>query len=87
LADSGYFVADRIALVNPGGMHGYDPSLTEMHGILIVTGPEIVPMKLGLIQNTEVYGLLAHLVKIIPNQNDGLDTLYMNVTVGGFTVQ
>ena len=83
LADIGHFVVDRVSLLNPGGMHGYDPSLPEMHGIFIAYGQQIVPKKLGLIQNTEVYGLLAHLVRITPNSNDGLDLLYKQVSEGG----
>jgi len=83
LADIGHFVVDRLSLLNPGGMHGYDPSLPEMHGIFIAYGQQIVPKKLGLIQNTEVYGLLAHLVKITPNPNDSLDVLYKQVSEGG----
>lgn len=64
LSDVGYSVSDNPDRKGPLGQHGYDPEHPDMHGILIVAGPQIRPTELGLTNNLEVYGLLTTLLGI-----------------------
>lgn len=64
LSDVGYSVSDNPDRKGPLGHHGYDPEHPDMHGILIVSGPQIRQAELGLINNLEVYGLLTTLLGI-----------------------
>jgi len=75
LSDVGYSVSDNPERKGPLGQHGYDPELTDMHGILIVSGPRIRQTQLGLVNNLDVYGLLVNLLKIEGEKNDGENTL------------
>ena len=64
LSDVGYSISDNPERKGPLGHHGYDPEHPDMHGILIVSGPQIRQTELGLINNLEVYGLLTKLLGI-----------------------
>jgi predicted AlkP superfamily pyrophosphatase or phosphodiesterase len=64
LSDVGYSISDNPERKGPLGHHGYDPEHPDMHGILIVSGPQIRQAELGLINNLEVYGLLTTLLGI-----------------------
>lgn len=58
----------------PGpGMHGFDPAINKQMGATFAAwGPAF---KSGLIiepfQNTEIYGLLAQILGLVPARNDG----------------
>jgi hypothetical protein len=59
------------------GEHGYDPTLSDMQGILIVNGPafrrdgiEIEPT-----ENIHIYNLLCAVAGLLPMANDGDDRL------------
>ena len=71
LSDVGYSVSDNPDRKGPLGQHGYDPADPDMHGILIVSGPQIRQVQLGLIDNLEVYGLLAQLLDMKNEKNAG----------------
>ncbi|HVR30420.1 MAG TPA: ectonucleotide pyrophosphatase/phosphodiesterase [Thermoanaerobaculia bacterium] len=56
----------------PLGMHGYDPRLRSMHGILIGHGPGLaVNARVGRIENLHLYELMCHLLGIEPAENEG----------------
>ena len=47
----------------PAGMHGWDPTLPEMHGIFLASGPGITAgAALPAVNAVDVYPLLAHLL-------------------------
>jgi ectonucleotide pyrophosphatase/phosphodiesterase family protein 5 len=75
LSDIGYSVSDNPEQKGSLGQHGYDPEITDMHGILIVSGSRVRQVKLGLVNNLEVYGLLVKLLDIQAEKNDGENTL------------
>lgn len=79
LSDLGYSVSDNPERKSPLGQHGYDPEHPDMHGIMIVTGPKIRQVQLGLVNNTEVYGLLTQLLGIGAKPNDGQGNLAQQV--------
>jgi ectonucleotide pyrophosphatase/phosphodiesterase family protein 5 len=66
LADVGYSLSDNVDKKGPLGQHGYDPAHPDMHGILIVSGQQIRQTQLDLVNNLEVYGLLAKLLNAVP---------------------
>lgn len=68
LSDVGYAVSDNPDRKGPLGQHGYDPEHPDMHGILIISGPQIRGGELGLVNNIEVYGLL---IKLLGIKDDG----------------
>jgi predicted AlkP superfamily pyrophosphatase or phosphodiesterase len=69
LSDVGYSVSDNPDRKAPLGHHGYDPEHQDMHGILIVSGPNIKQAQLGLVNNVEIYGLLTKLLDIKIDRN------------------
>jgi predicted AlkP superfamily pyrophosphatase or phosphodiesterase len=71
LSDVGYSVSDNPDRKGPLGHHGYDPEHPDMHGILIVSGPNIKQAELGLVNNLEVYGLLTKLLDIKAERKTG----------------
>ena len=75
LSEEGYAVSDNPNRKPPLGQHGYDPQLSDMHGLLIVHGPAIRQHQLGWVDNLEVYGLLTQLLGIQAEPNDGQGTL------------
>ena len=47
----------------PAGMHGWDPTLPEMHGIFLAAGPGIAAgVTLPAVEAVDVYPLVAHLL-------------------------
>ena len=47
----------------PAGMHGWDPTLPQMHGIFFATGPGIASgLTLPAVEAVDVYPLVAHLL-------------------------
>ena len=52
----------------PAGMHGWDPTLPEMHGIFLAAGPGIAAgVGLPAVDAVDVYPLVAHLLGLTPN--------------------
>lgn len=52
----------------PSGMHGWDPTLPEMHGIFLAAGPGIAAgVTLPAVDAVDVYPLMAHLLGLTPN--------------------
>ena len=51
----------------PAGMHGWDPTLPEMHGIFFAAGPGIAAgIALPTVNAVDVYPLVAHLLGLTP---------------------
>ena len=58
------------------GDHGYDPSLPNMHGILIAHGPAFRRgVRHDSVENVHVYNLLCATLRLKPATNDGDDRL------------
>ena len=52
----------------PAGMHGWDPTIPEMHGIFLAAGPGIAAgTTLPAVDAVDVYPLLTHLLGLTPN--------------------
>ena len=52
----------------PAGMHGWDPTLPEMHGIFLAAGPGIAAgVTLPAVDAVDVYPLVAHLLGLTPH--------------------
>jgi ectonucleotide pyrophosphatase/phosphodiesterase family protein 5 len=79
LSDVGYSVSDNPDRKGPLGQHVYDPEHPDMHGILIVSGPQIQQVQLGLVNNLEVYGLLTKLLDMKAQKNEGDKSLYQQL--------
>jgi predicted AlkP superfamily pyrophosphatase or phosphodiesterase len=78
IAEAGWSITTRSFLrANPGhyagGTHGYDPAEPTMAGIFIARGPGLAPAGtvVPAFENVEVYGLLAHLLGVVPADTDG----------------
>jgi predicted AlkP superfamily pyrophosphatase or phosphodiesterase len=64
--------AKRRTLGHDRGSHGYDPALASMHAIFIAHGPAFrAGTVLPAFDNVDVYPLLAHLLRVPPEKNDG----------------
>ena len=51
----------------PAGMHGWDPTLPEMHGIFLAAGPGIAAgVRLAAVEAVDVYPLVTHLLGLAP---------------------
>lgn len=78
LADEGWAIMDRTLIrtldgkqLNRGG-HGYDPALDSMAAIFIAHGPAFRPgAVVAELNNVDVYPLMARLLGITPEANDG----------------
>jgi predicted AlkP superfamily pyrophosphatase or phosphodiesterase len=73
--------------VKPGarvGVHGYDPTtVTEMRGIFLASGPQINEgLQLGLVNNVDIYPLLARILKLKSPPIDGDERALWNVYKG-----
>lgn len=54
------------------GTHGFDPDYQEMNAIFYAQGPAFKKgVHLPVVQNTNIYELLCHILKITPAPNDG----------------
>lgn len=65
----GWLVTDD--MVKTGGMHGYDPTYSDMQAIFRAMGPSFRHITYPHFQNVNVYALLCHLIGITPAPNDG----------------
>lgn len=55
-----------------GGTHGYDNQYPEMHGIFFAQGPAFAKgIKYEAITNTNLYGIIAHILGLKPEPTDG----------------
>jgi ectonucleotide pyrophosphatase/phosphodiesterase family protein 5 len=75
LSDLGFSLSDNVDRKGPLGQHGYDPEHPDMHGILIVSGQKIRQTQLDLVNNLEVYGLLAKLLDVVPETSASKSSL------------
>lgn len=76
LADVGWEISTTQSIAHRNGSHlgdhGYDNLAPEMHALFIAHGPAFVPgMMLKEFPNVDVYPLLARLLRIRPEPNDG----------------
>lgn len=78
LAQTGWMIttAEAAARRKPdstmGGAHGYDPFDPNMAALFLATGPDIRAGKtVGVFDNVDVYPLLARLIGVTPERNDG----------------
>lgn len=54
------------------GSHGYDNALASMHAVFIASGPAFrAGARVGVVDNVDVYPLLARLVGVVPRAHDG----------------
>ena len=61
-------VVERVRLLLRPGMHGWDPRLPEMHGILLAAGPGIAAgTTLPAVRAVDVYPLIARLLDLTPH--------------------
>ena len=61
-------MVDRVRLLLVRGMHGWDPHLPEMHGILLAAGPGIAAgATLPAVRAVDVYPLIARLLDLTPH--------------------
>ena len=59
---------ERVRMLLRPGMHGWDPHLPEMHGILLAAGPGIAAgVALPAVRAIDVYPLIAHLLDLTPH--------------------
>ena len=65
----GWLVTD--GTVNRGGMHGYDPTYSDMQAVFRAIGPNFKHIDYPHFRNVNVYTLLCHLIGITPAPNDG----------------
>lgn len=75
MGDEGWTIYDRAHLkrvgVNPGA-HGFDPALDSMAALFVARGPDFRRgAVLPEIDSVDVYPLLARLLRITPEANDG----------------
>ncbi|MCP4310004.1 MAG: alkaline phosphatase family protein [Bacteroidetes bacterium] len=55
-----------------GGAHGYDNAFTDMHAIFLAEGPAFKKDYVSdPFSNVEVYGIIAHILGLVPAQTDG----------------
>jgi ectonucleotide pyrophosphatase/phosphodiesterase family member 5 len=70
LAELGWTITDNPTKKPIPGQHGYDPYLTDMHGIFIASGYKIKKQHLEAFNNIDVYPLLMKLLHIEGGFND-----------------
>jgi predicted AlkP superfamily pyrophosphatase or phosphodiesterase len=69
LPDLGYVVVE--GTFEPGGNHGFDPTLQDMHAVFRAVGPDLKHVHIPYINNVDVYPLLCKLLGIKPAPCDG----------------
>lgn len=70
IANEGYIVVDSD--LNLKGNHGFDNRLQSMQAIFLARGPDFKHnVKLGSVNNVDVYPLLCELVNVKCNPNNG----------------
>lgn len=72
LPDAGWLFTDKVDFA-PGGAHGFDPTVSDMHVMFRAIGPDFRHgyAKTEKFANTCIYPLLAHLLGITPAPCDG----------------
>jgi predicted AlkP superfamily pyrophosphatase or phosphodiesterase len=72
-ADEGYEVTNRSATYPQKGAHGFDPALSDMAAVMVLTGPAV--MKKGAllkeVQSVDIYVLMCALLGIPAAKNEG----------------
>jgi alkaline phosphatase D len=73
VADSGWSIGYKANKKKyGGGTHGYDNLNRDMYGIFYGVGPQFKSgYKAGVLYNTDIYDLMAHILEITPASNDG----------------
>lgn len=73
VADSAWSLTmKKPRMFSNGGTHGYDIKNSDMHAIFYATGPSFKENYIqASFKNTDIYPLLAHILKIQPAENDG----------------
>lgn len=77
IADIGYLISTRDHVESrqnyaTGGTHGFDNQAKEMHGLLLVHGPDFKKgEQIPEIENVHIYELIAHLLNIDSAGTDG----------------
>ena len=75
LAELGWTITDNPSRKPIPGQHGYDPYLTDMHGIFIASGYRVKQQKLDNVNNIDVYPLLMKLLSLDGDKRDADDHL------------
>lgn len=75
LAENHYVITDKKPLITYPGHHGFDPMVQDMHGLFIASGYRIRQTNLDYFENVDIYPLMAKLLNIHPEKNDGSDHL------------
>lgn len=75
LPRTGWVITTRVAVAKApikGGAHGFDPYAPEMAAVFVAQGPHIRRgVKLRPVDNVDVYPLVARLLGVTPEKNDG----------------
>lgn len=72
LAQTDWQIATHKSKLSDKGAHGYDNAAPEMAAVFIANGPAIRPgARPAVFDNVDVYPLLAHLLGVRPEPNDG----------------
>jgi predicted AlkP superfamily pyrophosphatase or phosphodiesterase len=77
IADEGWSITTRNRFAEDparfdGGMHGYDPTYSSMHGLFIAHGPAFARGKrIPPLENIHLYALMCHLLGLTPAPNNG----------------
>tara|TARA_B100001029_G_C15056877_1_gene455085 strand:- start:1205 stop:2425 length:1221 start_codon:yes stop_codon:yes gene_type:complete len=84
LADEGWFITTNSLLSKKKftlrGMHGYDPSIKNMHGIFYAMGPQIKSnYKINSFENIHIYSLICKILNI--EEYKGIDGPDGNIKV------
>ena len=77
LAHNGWFITTRDNMRDnrnfPDGMHGYDPTIKDMHGIFMASGPSFKRgYKVKSMTNTNVYPIICKIHGLTPYELDGV---------------
>jgi len=76
-ADLGWMITNRAYLAARaryalGGMHGWDPAHTAMHGLFIAHGPAFAPGSVApTVRSIDLYALMARLLNLKPARHEG----------------
>ena len=78
LADEGWIVTTRERLAERearrpwGGAHGFDAAFKSMHGLLVVSGPQLRSgLRVPPVENIHLYALMCELLGLQPSSHDG----------------
>lgn len=85
IADAGYMIstrsyADSRESYATGGTHGYDNLEQEMHGLLVLQGPNFKNgVTIPSVENIHIYELIAHILKIKSAGTNGSVNVFKSV--------